>query len=158
MNARLVLHDAVLDELSPRALFELLRLRVDVFVVEQTCPYPELDERDVLSATRHLRALSDDLLVGCARILAPEASDDAARIGRVAVRESRRGQGVAHALMERALAIIAEEFPGHPVELGAQIAAEGFYRLLGFRRCSAEYLEDGIPHVDMMHPGPRRNP
>ena len=141
-----------LDALGARDLFELLRLRVDVFVVEQACPYPDLDDADVDSGTRHVLGRVDGRIVACARTLAPASPVAPARIGRVAVREEHRGTGLAGALMRWTIDALAREHPDHDVTLGAQIAVEGFYRSLGFERVSDEYVEDGIPHVDMTRP------
>ena len=141
-----------LDGLEPRALFELMRLRVDVFVVEQACPYPELDDLDVHPGTRHVLARLDDRLVGCARTIAPGSAVEPARIGRVAVRDEYRGTGVAGAMMRWTIAALAREHPRHDVTLGAQLAVERFYAALGFARVSDEYVEDGIAHVAMTRP------
>ena len=139
-------------ELDTRALFDLARLRIDVFVVEQACPYPELDGLDVHPGTRHVLGRRHGELVACARTMAPPAPGAAARIGRVAVREECRGEGLARALMDWTLAALAREHRGHPVALGAQLAVEGFYASFGFARASDEYLEDGIAHVEMTRP------
>lgn len=139
-----------LSSLAPRALFDLLRLRVDVFVVEQACPYPELDDHDVDPGTRHVLATLNGRLLGCARTIAPVSAADPARIGRVAVRDGYRGTGLAQALMRDTLDAIARAHPRHDVILGAQLRAERLYTAFGFERRSNEYVEDGLPHVDMI--------
>jgi len=144
-----IFESRALDALAARELFELLRLRVDVFVVEQACPYPELDDIDIHPGTRHVLGRVDGRLVACARTVPPASPATPARIGRVAVHEDHRGGGLARALMRWALAGLAREHPGHDVTLGAQVAVERFYGSLGFGRVSDEYLEDGIVHVDM---------
>lgn len=149
MSAGAVFERRALEALSARELFELARLRVDVFVVEQACPYPELDDADPHPGTRHVLGRVDGRLVACARTLAPASPVAPARIGRVAVREAHRGGGLARAMMRWTLAELAREHPGHDVALGAQLAVEPFYRSLGFERASDEYVEDGIAHVDM---------
>lgn len=138
-----------LEALAPRALFDLMRLRVDVFVVEQRCPYPELDAADIACGTRHVLGRLDGELVACARTLAPEAPAAPSRIGRVAVRADRRGRGIAGELMRWTLATLAREHPERAVVLDAQLAVERFYAALGFERISAEFVEDGIAHVRM---------
>ena len=143
-----------LDALTARALFELARLRVDVFVVEQRCPYPELDDLDLHPGTRHVLGYAAGELVACARTLAPPERGAAARIGRVAVRRTHRRRGLARALLDWTLAELERERPRGAVELGAQLAAEGLYASLGFERVSAAYLEDGIPHIEMRRQPP----
>lgn len=135
------------------ALFELFRLRIDVFVVEQTCAYAELDDYDVAPGTLHLLVHAGaGELVGCARLIT-ETNDsgvvEQARIGRVATRESWRGSGVARRMMQFLLAHCQQQWPQAAVVLSAQVAVVAFYQSLGFTRVSEEYVEDGIPHVDM---------
>ena len=141
-----------LEALGPRELFELARLRVDVFVVEQACPYPELDDLDVHAGTRHVLGRAGGELIACARTMVPPAPGEAARVGRVAVRESRRGEGVARRLMDWTLAALGRDHPDSPIVLGAQLSVERFYASFGFERASDEYLEDGIAHVEMLRP------
>ena len=139
------------DELDARSVHDWLRLRVDVFVVEQACAYPEIDGLDVLPGTRHLVGRdADDVVVAYARSLVDEGEAGApVRIGRVVVAPSWRGRGVARALMRRGLADLDARHPHRDVVLGAQLPAEALYASFGFVRDSDEYLEDGIPHVDM---------
>jgi ElaA protein len=137
------LHTAGFDELSPALLYALLRLRVDVFVVEQQCPYPELDGRDTEAGTRHLWADRDGVPVGYLRILAEPGG--AARIGRVCVAKSARGEGLARRLMATAI----ERVGDRPCELHAQAHLAAFYASFGFAATGPEYLDDGIPHVPM---------
>jgi ElaA protein len=137
------LHTASFDDLSTRTLYAILRLRVDVFVVEQRCPYPELDGRDTDAGTRHLWAERDGVPVGYLRILSQH--DGAARIGRVCVARSERGSGLARRLMLAAL----EGLDGRQCTLHAQAHLTGFYGSFGFVATGPEYLDDGIPHVPM---------
>jgi ElaA protein len=137
------LHTAAFGELSPATLYALLRLRVDVFVVEQHCPYPELDGRDTEAGTRHLWASSAGVPVGYLRILAEPGGG--ARIGRVCVERSARGTGLARRLMVAAL----EQLGDRPCLLHAQAHLVDFYRGFGFTPTGPEYLDDGIPHVPM---------
>jgi ElaA protein len=137
------LHVAAFEELSPADLYALLRLRVDVFVVEQQCPYPELDGRDTEAGTRHLWATEGGVPVGYLRIL--KEPGGGARIGRVCVAESARGVGLARRLMEAALDRVGDR----PCDLHAQAHLVDFYASLGFTPTGPEYLDDGIPHVPM---------
>jgi ElaA protein len=143
------LHTARFEQLDTATLYRLLRLRVDVFVVEQHCAYPELDGRDVELDAVHawLTDGDDETPVGYLRILTEP--DGAARIGRVAVAPAARGAGVARRLMTAALTRIGER----PCVLDAQANLVGFYRGLGFEVTGTEFLEDGIPHVPMWRPG-----
>ena len=123
-------------------LHDLLRLRVDVFVVEQQCAYPELDGRDDEPGTRHIWIPDvDSRPMGYLRVL-----DDGReqRIGRVVVAPEHRSDGLARRLLDHAL----EAHPG-PVVLDAQTYLQGWYEQLGFRVSGPEFLEHGIPHVPM---------
>lgn len=139
-----VVHAARLDQLSPARLYDLLRLRVDVFVVEQHCPYPELDGRDGEPATLHLwTADGSGRPTAYLRVLAE--SDGCARIGRVCTQLDHRGGGLAARLMDRAI----RETEGRRVLLNAQSHLRGWYERFGFTVDGAEFLEDGIPHLPM---------
>ncbi|RTR31328.1 GNAT family N-acetyltransferase [Shewanella atlantica] len=138
--------------LSVDELYELLKLRVDIFVVEQNCPYPELDEKDRHSETRHLLGRNDaGEIVAYARLLAPGVSYADASIGRVVVAEQARGAGVAHSLMSEAIRVTQELWPEKNIQLGGQEYLKAFYQKLGFEPVSEVYLEDGIPHLDMLY-------
>jgi len=134
-------------DLTVHELYDLLRLRVDIFVVEQTCPYPEIDGQDQHAV--HLFASDKDgALIACARILPPE-KDDRPHIGRIAVRKDLRGKGIASELMHRALEIVKEQYGSRRSALAAQAHLEHYYARFGFRRHGPDYIWDGIPHVDM---------
>jgi predicted GNAT family N-acyltransferase len=136
------LRHARFAELTPFEVYALCRLRVDVFVVEQECPYPELDGRDVEPATEHLWIERHGEVAATIRVL----DDGATRaIGRVATARRFRGQGLAARLMEEGLA----RYGDGPLTLGAQAHLEGWYERFGFRRNGPGYVEDGIPHVPM---------
>ncbi len=157
-----------LESMSVLEFFEILKLRIDVFVVEQNCAYAELDNDDKAVGTLHVqgRLKSSGQLVACARIITDQVNVEEAatgsvtkesvikenviKIGRVAVIADLRGQGVARELMSQVLAYIGSEFEKPEVQLSAQTYIESFYQTLGFRSVSGEYLEDGIPHVDMV--------
>lgn len=131
-------------DLNATDLYRILRLRIDVFVVEQECPYPELDGRDMEETTRHFWIDSaDGNVLGYLRLL--EDPDGTYRIGRVCTDKSARGLGLARKLMRAAVAEVRRS----PAVLAAQTYAKDFYRSFGFVEDGEEYLEDGIPHVDM---------
>jgi len=131
------------SELDPGTLHDLVRLRVDVFVVEQACPYPELDGRDVEAATEHVWLADGSGPAAYLRVLAEP--DGAIRVGRVCTRASARGQGLARVLMDDVLARHA----GRRVVLDAQEYLVGFYTDLGFEACGPPFDDDGILHVPM---------
>lgn len=122
-------------------LYDLLRLRVDVFVVEQECPYPELDGRDLLETTVHLW-WRESAVLGCLRLL---DEGDVVRVGRVCTAASARGSGLGGKLMAAAM----ERIGGRESVLGAQVQVQGLYARFGYVPEGEEYLEDGIPHIDM---------
>ncbi len=134
---------AAFTELDVLTLYRLLELRVAVFVVEQACPYPELDGRDVEPATTHLW-IDDEGPIAYLRTLAEP--DGSVRLGRVVTAPARRGEGLAAALVHEALARSA---PATTVVLDAQSHLTGWYEGLGFQIAGAEYLDDGIPHTPM---------
>jgi len=140
------LHEASFDELAPRTAYLLWQLRARVFVLEQECPYLDLDGRDLEPATRHLWAEQDGTPVAYLRLLDDEA---AWRIGRVLVAPEHRGRGLARDLMAAALARVGDR----PCRLDAQSYLVGWYGDQGFEPCGEVFLEDGIPHMPMCRPG-----
>ena len=136
------LHRARFAELSPFEVYGLCRLRVDVFVVEQECPYPELDGRDTEPGTVHLWFEDGGAPVATIRVL---EEDGGRAIGRVATAASHRGRGLAGRLMTAGIELCG----GAPIHLGAQAHLEGWYEGFGFRRSGDPYVEDGVPHVPM---------
>lgn len=139
-----------LDELSARELYDLLRMRVDVFVVEQNCPYPELDGKDIDAL--HLRLMEGGELLGSTRLLKPYGAQDPAKVGRVVVSPAHRGKRLGDALMSESIAACERLYPANPIALSAQAHLSRFYESFGFVKTSEEYLEDGIPHIDMVRP------
>ncbi|CAH1522577.1 Protein ElaA [Vibrio owensii] len=137
------------SQLTTTQLYEMLRLRVDVFVVEQTCPYPELDGKDTLEGVYHLLGYQGDELVACARLLPAGTTYDNVSIGRVVTKQSARGGGLGHELLEQALQHCQQLWIGQTIDIGAQEHLMAFYASHGFEVISESYLEDGIPHVDM---------
>ena len=135
------------DDLDARMAYDVWRLRLDVFVVEQACPYPDLDGRDLEPGTRHVLLTGDDgALQGYLRLL-----DDGgvARIGRVVLAPAARGRGLADQLVRAALA----ECAGREVVLDAQSPLAGWYACFGFEVSGPEFLEDGIAHLPMRRAG-----
>ena len=125
---------------------EVLRLRTAVFVVEQECPYQEVDEKDPLAW--HLELHHDGELIGTLRILPPGVAYPECSLGRVAVRADYRRRGLGREVMARALAFCDSRWPA--VRLSAQLYLQPFYESLGFTAVGASYLEDDIPHIEML--------
>jgi ElaA protein len=136
-------HAAAFADLDARTLYDLLRLRSEIFVVEQECAYLDVDGRDVELGTRHLWFSDPDGPVAYLRLLSEPGG--VTRVGRVAVAAAARNGGLAGRLMEEALALIGDG----PCVLDAQSYLIGFYARYGFHITGPEYVEDGIPHVPM---------
>lgn len=143
-----------MEAFSAVELYALLKLRVAVFVVEQACAYPELDGKDCDAL--HLRLLIDGDTAAYARLLPP--GDGPPRIGRVLVAPGHRGKGLGETIMQEAIRACEQHFPGAAIELSAQSYLERFYKALGFSPTSEKYVEDGIPHIDMVRPAGSRQP
>lgn len=136
------------NELSLTELYEILKLRQEVFVVEQTCPYLDADGAD--DTALHLFARNDKgAIVAYARLYLPNTNNSYSRIGRVISAQSVRRTGIGRELMQRAIDYIAEHAPTSTIRIGAQVYLLAFYKSFGFVPVSEEYLEDDIPHIDM---------
>ena len=134
--------------LSGREVHDIMRLRVDVFVVEQRCVYPEIDGQDP-GALHVLGTTSSGTLAAYARILPPHVPEPP-HIGRVIVHPDHRGQHVGRHLMHRALGALEQHYGSRRSALAAQAYLVDFYGSFGYSAVSAAYLWDGIPHVDMV--------
>lgn len=137
------------NELTADHLYQILRIRSEVFVVEQQCVYLDCDGKD--RHALHLSLMDHGEIIAYARILKKGISYDEASIGRVLVRPSHRGQGLSRELMLRAIGFIDTGFGEKTIRIQAQAYLAGFYRSLGFREVSDVYMEDSIPHVDMIY-------
>ncbi len=133
-------------DLSPALLYEVLRFRQAIFVVEQCCAFPDLDGRD--QPAHHLLLRVDGGLAGCLRLI-PFAEEARVAIGRVAVGEPLRRRGFARLLMMEALARCRRDYPDCAVTLTGQTYLAPFYESLGFTVTSAPYDDYGLSHVDM---------
>ena len=138
-------------DFSGAQLYEVLRFRQAIFVVEQSSPYPDLDGED--QRAQHLLLRVDGALAGYLRLI-PHQDGARVAIGRVAVAALRRRQGLARHLMTEALARVRRDYPDCAVTLGAQTYLAPFYETLGFRATSAPYDDYGVPHVEMALTGP----
>ena len=133
------------DELTTRELYEILRVRSEVFVVEQTCIYQDIDEKDFDSV--HIFYEEDGRILAYLRVFLMETEENVVRIGRVLTME--RGTGLGMKLLLAGMEAVREKLHAAEIYIEAQSYAIGFYEKAGFRVTSEEFLEDGIPHVKM---------
>lgn len=138
------------DKLSLRALYEVLQLRSEVFVVEQACIFQDLDGAD--EQAMHLLGRSGGQLVAYARCFPAGVKYVEASIGRVMTRSSARASGMGHVLMHRAIDTIQSHWGAPPIRIGAQARLERFYNRHGFASVGPVYDEDGIDHIEMVRP------
>lgn len=139
------------DELSLAELYRLLQLRNAVFIVEQTCPFQDLDDKDQQSY--HFMGMQENRLVAYTRLLPAGLAYEEPSIGRVVTADTVRGSGIGRELMQRSIDAAERLFGKVPVRIGAQLYLQRFYESFGFEKCSDIYLEDGIEHIYML-----RNP
>jgi ElaA protein len=136
------------EELSADQLYELLRFRQNIFIVEQRSPYPDLDGLD--SDAWHLAARRESGLIGCLRLMPTRGPPAQLRIGRLAVGREARRQGIGRRLMQQALVFCSERYPLQPVALRAQLYLAPFYQGFGFVAASDPYDDFGVAHIDMV--------
>ncbi len=138
------------NELSTDQLFELLKLRQDIFVLEQQCLYPDIDEKD--RSSHHLLGYYENSsnLVAYLRIVCPGMSYREPSLGRVAVAKAIRRNGMGEILVERGVQELRKLYPDTRIQIGAQYYLKQFYESAGFETSGETYLEDGIPHIDMI--------
>ncbi|MFC0351988.1 GNAT family N-acetyltransferase [Undibacterium danionis] len=137
------------QELTVQQLYAILRARSAVFVVEQNCPYLDMDDAD--QDSQHLIAWSDDQQVAAyLRIVPPGLKYPEASLGRVMTSQFARGTGIGKELLRRGVAACQQLHPEHAIRIGAQQYLEKFYQSFGFVTVSDMYLEDDIPHVEML--------
>ena len=135
------------SELTARELHSIYKLRVAVFVVEQNCPYQDVDDLDLDAI--HVMLWDREELVGYVRVLSQGSMfPDAAAIGRVIA--AKRRMGIGSKVMQAGIATVEERYGRIPIKIEAQCYAVPFYENLGFKTISDEFLEDGIPHVVML--------
>lgn len=137
------------NELSTMELYKIIKERVDVFVVEQKCLYPEVDLKDIRSY--HLILWDEDNIIGYLRILPPGISYKEASIGRVLINIKYRGFGYGKVIMKNAINYIERELEQKTIKISAQEYLVDFYQEFGFKVVSNVYDEDGIPHVEMLY-------
>lgn len=140
------------DELGNAELYTVLAQRQQVFVLEQHCLYPDLDERD--QDAHHLlgwRTIGGQRqLAAYLRVLAPGAKFAEMSLGRVLTTAAARGTGIGRELVAQGIAHAERQYPGQRIRIGAQAHLEAFYGSFGFRKDGDPYDEDGILHIDML--------
>ncbi|MET4730329.1 ElaA protein [Lysobacter enzymogenes] len=141
-------------DLSLDELYELLRLRSQVFVIEQNCVYLDPDDKDRHPEAVHLMGrAADGRLAAYLRILPPGLSYPQVSFGRVLTAAEFRGQRLGGPLLEAALIEIQRRWPGTDIQIGAQSHLQTYYGRYGFEPSSEPYVEDGIPHIDLLRRG-----
>lgn len=141
----LLLHKKWFPELTSQELYELLRIRSDVFVVEQNCVYQDLDYDD--QPSMHLWLTEDDKIVALCRVCPAGTHMEEVSIGRVIT--TVRGKGYGKQIMLAGIDAAKEHFGAKRIDLEAQEYAKGFYEQVGFRQSSEPFMLDGIPHIKM---------
>lgn len=136
------------SELSPAELYAIMQLRNEVFVVEQNCVYQDADDKD--PASRHFCGWDGSKLVAYTRLIPPGIAYPEASIGRVVTSPAYRKTGAGRRLMEKSIELTFSTFNCHTIRIGAQVYLTRFYSTFGFIQSSEEYLEDGIPHIEMI--------
>ena len=139
------------NELTLKEFHDIIQLRLDIFVVEQDCPYLDLDGKD-FKAYHFFGQLDDgsEKIVAYTRIFAPGDYFKEASIGRVVVHADYRKDGIGFQLMEKSSEQISILFKVDVIKIGAQLYLKNFYESLGFKKIGEGYLEDGIPHIYMI--------
>lgn len=133
-------------ELTIDELYEILRVRVNVFVVEQKCPYEEIDNKD--KSEYHVFLKENGEIVAYLRVIKQGVSFEEASIGRVLT--TKRKKGYANIILKEGIKIAKEKFKADKIKIEAQTYAKKLYEKFGFKQISDEFLEDGIPHIKML--------
>ncbi|WP_373517418.1 GNAT family N-acetyltransferase [Pricia sp.] len=136
------------EELTKKELYEVLRLRSEVFVVEQDCVYEDIDGKD--QKALHVVGKKDGEIVAYTRIFKSGDYTDEASIGRVVVKRNQRKYGYGKDIMKDAIHAVHDYFEANVIHVSAQMYLERFYHELGFKQVGDGYLEDGIPHIGMV--------
>tara|TARA_B100000123_G_scaffold166951_1_gene123688 strand:- start:802 stop:1242 length:441 start_codon:yes stop_codon:yes gene_type:complete len=135
------------NDLSKDQFFDILKLRIEIFVVEQCCYYQELDNED--KEAFHVSIYNDGIIVAVGRII-PNLHNKEVKIGRIAVKMEHRKKGLAYKMMKDIMNFISKKYKNFSVLLSAQTYLIEFYQLFGFKEIGNTYLEDGIEHINMV--------
>lgn len=136
------------DELTPHELYKILRLRNEIFVVEQNCVFQDADNKDQFSY--HFMGIGEGELLAYTRLIPPGISYEEASIGRVVISIPERGKGTGRELMDLSILELYKIWGKQPICIGAQLYLKKFYESFGFQQSSAIYIEDGIDHIEMI--------
>lgn len=136
------------DELTKIELYEILRLRSEVFVLEQNCVYQDIDQKDLQAL--HIIGTKDSQIVAYARAMDSGIYFSEAAFGRVLVRENYRKMGYGHKITSASIAAIKEHFDADEIRISAQVYLITFYQSHGFQTIGNRYMEEGIPHISML--------
>ena len=137
-------HDLTIDEFH-----DILQLRINIFVVEQNCPYPELDDKDKIAF--HLFGINkENKIIAYTRIFKPGDYYKEAAFGRVVVHQDYRNQEIGFQLVEQSIIETHKLFGNTDIKIGAQTYLNNFYQSFGFHQVGDDYIEDGIPHIHML--------
>lgn len=142
------IHTSDLHEISANDLYQILKLRQDVFIIEQNCIYEDIDNLDPDS--EHIFCKDDDNIIAYSRIVPAGKKFNYPSIGRIVINKSFRGEGYGKEIVQRSLTILSER-EVRTVIIEAQNHLRGFYKSLGFEKISAPYEVDGILHIKMAH-------
>jgi len=136
------------DQLNTMELYKLLQLRSEVFVVEQDCVYQDIDDKD--EQALHILGFKDNSLVAYTRVFKPGDYFNESSIGRVVVKHNERNHSYGYDIMKASIGVIKNKFETSDIRISAQTYLTNFYNNLGFKKVGEEYLEDGIPHINML--------
>lgn len=142
----MTIHAKYYSDLTTDELYDILKLRAEVFVVEQDCPYQDLDDKD--RDAWHIWLEDNGSVLACLRVF--KYDERYSQIGRVVTSLKVRGTGAGRIMMEEGVRVADEKYPGFPIMIHAQSYATGFYEKFGFKISSEPFLEDGIPHNEMI--------
>ena len=135
------------EELNKAEFYQIVQLRIEVFIVEQNCPYPDLDDKD---QEAHHMWIEDTGEIVCYLRINPAGSRFAEpSLGRIVTKRSHRKQGLAELLINKAINVVCEK-ESRAIRISAQCYLEKYYEKFGFLKASEEYLEDDIPHIEML--------
>ncbi|QTV06102.1 GNAT family N-acetyltransferase [Faecalibacter bovis] len=149
MEGKVIWHYKLFDELSAKELYQIIQLRNEVFVIEQDCIYQDADGKDLKCG--HLWATINDDIVAYSRIVPKGVSyENEPSIGRVVTSDKVRGMGLGKQLIEYSIQTIENRLFTSSIRISAQLYLKAFYESFGFEQVSEEYLEDDIPHIEML--------
>ena len=136
------------EKLTLEELYAILQLRIEVFIVEQNCPFQDADNKD--NKAHHLMVWKQDTLIAYTRLLPGGVSYKEPSIGRVVTSPKARGEGLGNELMQRSINECHSLFGKTDIRIGAQLYLKKFYESHGFRQAGPVYDEDGIDHIEMI--------